>query len=135
MIGLIDIAPDFLFIVNKGHVLATAEYNPQEFGNATVIMEGESFSLRFERDRGQVFVDVGSDVIGWFKLEHVLEFLDKSHIQQQFGSPPAPALLAAFLQSQWDGLVFLFSDQENITQLKQFAKQKTAKFLDEIFGK
>jgi hypothetical protein len=98
-------------------------------------MTGIPFSLRFERDRGQVFVDVGGDESGWYKLEYVLEFVDSAVTQQQLGEPPSPTLMADLLQGRWDKVVDLFSDQQRILQLQVFAKQKSAALLDRIFGK
>jgi hypothetical protein len=135
MIDLADIAPVFSFVVGKGLVPSANTYKPQEFGNATLVMTGLPFSLRFERDRGQVFVDVGSDTCGWYKLEYVLEFVDSSITQQQLGEPPSPAIMADLLQGRWDKVMDLFSDQRGILQLQAFAKQKSSVLLNKIFGK
>jgi hypothetical protein len=135
MIDLADIAPDFLFIIGKGFVPGTSIYKPEEFGNATLVMIGVPFSLRFERDRGQVFVDIGSDSSGWCKLEYVLEFVDNSVTQSQLGEPPSPALMASLVQGRWDKAVDLFTDQQRILQLQAFAKQKSNALLNRLFGK
>jgi hypothetical protein len=135
MIDLADIAPAFSFVIGKGFVPGTSVYRPQEFGNATLGMTGIPFSLRFERDRGQVFVDVGNDASGWCKLEYVLEFVDSSITQQQLGEPPSPSLMAGLLQGHWDSVVGLFSNQQRILQLKAFTRQKSAALLNRIFGK
>jgi hypothetical protein len=135
MINLADIAPAFSFVVGKGLVPSASDYRPQEFGNVTVVMVGVPFSLRFERDRGQVFVDVGSNAAGWHKLEYVLEFVDNSVMQQQLGEPPAPTALANLLQGRWDKVADLFSDQKKTSQLQAFAKQKSVALLSKIFRK
>jgi len=135
MIDLNDIAPAFLFVIGKGFMPGTSVYKPQEFGNASLVMTGVPFSLRLERDRGQVFVDVGSDASGWYKLEYVLEFVDRSITQQQLGEPPSPGLLADLLQARWDKVVILFGDHQRILELQTFAKQKSAALLNKIFGK
>lgn len=135
MINLADIAPAFSFVVNKGLVQSSATYDPQAFGDASLAMAGEPFSLRFVRDRGQVSVEVGGDVTGWYLLAYVLEFMDSSVTQQQLGEPPAPALLASLLQGRWDKVAYLFSDQQRILQLQAFAKQKSAALLSSIFRK
>lgn len=135
MINLADIAPAFSFVVARGLVPSASEYKPQEFGNATLVMVGAPFSLRFERDRGQVFVDVGSTAAGWHKLENVLEFVDNSITQQQLGEPPDPSVLADLLQGHWDEVVNLFSNPQRTSQLQVFAKQKSAALLSKIFHK
>ena len=135
MIDLTDIAPAFSFVIGKGFVPGTSVYKPQEFGNATLVLTGVPFTLRLERDRGQVFVDVGSDTCGWYKLEYVLEFVGSAITQQQLGEPPSPVLMADLLQGRWDEVVDLFSDQWRILQLQAFAKQKSSDLLNKIFGK
>jgi len=134
MIDLVDIAPAFSFVINKGLTPSTATYDPQAFGNASLVMAGTPFSLRFERDRGQVFVDVGSDAVGWHKLEYVLEFVDNSITQKQLGAPPDVAVLASLLQGHWAKVAHLLSDRQEMSQFQTFAKQKTASLLGGIFG-
>lgn len=134
MIDLVDMAPAFSFVVDKGFVPSTATYDPQAFGNASLVMAGTEFSLQFERDRGQVFVNIGSDAIGWHKLEYILEFVDNAITQKQLGTPPDMVILANLLQGHWDKIVQLFSDQQKLSQFRAFAKHKTASFLSGLFG-
>ena len=130
-----DIAPALSFVVGNGLVPSASDYRPQEFGNAALVMVGAPFSLRFARDRGQVFVDAGSSAAGWHKLEYVLEFVDNSVTQQQLGEPPDPAAMANLLQLNWDRVVSLFSDQQKTSQLQAFAKQKSAALVGRLFRK
>lgn len=133
MIELADIAPAFAFVAGKGLTSSTSDYKPKEFGNATLVMTGTPFSLRFERDRGQVFVDAGSDTAGWHKLEYVLGFVDTSVSQQQLGEPPDPAALADLLKIHWDSIVGVFSDPQKVLQLQEFARRRSADLLARIF--
>lgn len=135
MINLADIAPTFWFVLGKGLEPGQSDYKPHEFGNAVFEMVGKPFSLRFERDRGQVFVDVGSTVSGWYKLEYVLEFLDKAVSEQQLGAPPNPAVMAGLLQLNWEKVVGLFDDQDRTLQLEIFTKQKSEVLLSKFFRK
>ena len=137
MIDLADIAPAFSFVVSKGLVLVpiAGDYKPEEFGNAALVMVGAPFSLRFVRDRGQVFVDAGSNAAGWHKLEYVLEFVDNSITQQQLGEPPDLTDMADLLQVRWDKVTSRFSDPQKTSQLQAFAKQKSAALLSKIFRK
>lgn len=135
MIDLADIAPVFVFVIGKGLVPTASDHRPQEFGNAALEMKGAPFSLRFSRDRGQVFVDVGSSSAGWHKLEYVLEFVDNSVTQHQLGDPPDPTAMATLLQLNWDRVVSLFGDQQSILRLQTFAKQKSAALLGRLFRK
>lgn len=131
MIDLADIAPVFSFIVSKGLVPNASDYRPQEFGNAALVMVGAPFSLRFERDRGQVFVDAGNSAAGWHKLDYVLEFVDGPVTQRQLGEPPDPAAMAGLLQLNWDKVVSMFGDEHKTSELQRFAKQQSFA----LFGK
>lgn len=133
MVDLADIAPAFSFVEGKGLVASASDYRPQEFGNAILVMAGGQFSLRFERDRGQVFVDAGGNSIGWHKLEYVLEFVDGSVTQHQLGEPPALAVLANLLEEHWDKVKDVFNDKQKTLQLEAFAKQRSAALLGKIF--
>ena len=133
MIDLADIAPAFLFLFDKGFVAKASDYRPKEFGNAVLVTAGTLFSIQFKRDRGQVFVEIGSDAVGWHWLEHVLEFVNSSVTQQQLGEPPNLAVMADLLQLNWTKVANLFGDQQKILQLQAFAKQKSAALLDRIF--
>jgi hypothetical protein len=133
MIDLADIAPTFLFLVDKGFVTKASSYRPQEFGNAVLVTVGALFSIRFKRDRGQVFVEIGSDAVGWHSLEYVLEFVDNSITQQRLGEPPDVAIMAGLLQLNWYKVANLLGDQQKILQLQAFAKQKSAALLGRLF--
>lgn len=135
MIDLGDIAPAFLFVASKGLVPSASTYAPQRFGNALVVMVGSPFSLRIERDRGQVFVDVGSNAAGWHKLEYVLEFVDNSVTQKSLGEPPDTTVMAKLLQLNWDKVASVFSDQEQTSRLRALGKRKSAALVDRLFRK
>lgn len=135
MDNLADIAPAFSFVTGRGLVPSIGDYRPQEFGNASLVLVGAPFSLRFERDRGQVFVDAGSSAAGWHKLEYVLEFVDNSVVQQRLGEPPDLAVMANLLQLNWDRVLSLFGDEQRISQLHIFAKQRSAALLGRLFRK
>jgi hypothetical protein len=136
MINLTDIAPSFSLVTAKGLVpAATSDYRPRQFGNADFVLEGHPFSLRFERDRGQVFVNVGGAEHGWEKLEHVLEFVDEAISQRQLGEPPDPEALSALLELNWDRVTALFSDREKLVQLQSFSREKSATLLERLFRK
>lgn len=135
MIDLADLAPAFSFVVSKGLVPSAGDYESKAFGNAALVMVGAPFSLRFERDRGQVFVDAGTNAAGWHKLEYVLEFVDNSITQHQLGEPPDPTEMANLLQVRWNKVAELFSDRQKISQFQAFAQQKSAALLGKIFRK
>jgi hypothetical protein len=134
MKNLYDIAPEFSFVIDKGFTLESIEYKPEEFGNASLVMLGVPFSIRFERDRGQIFIDIGNDAIGWHKLEYVLEFCDNS-VASHVGKPPEPKVLASLLLECWEKVIDLFSNRQKIFEFQAFAKGKSDDLINTIFGK
>jgi hypothetical protein len=133
MIGLAEIAPTFEFVVGKGLVPSHSSYEPTAFGDAAIEMVGTPFSLRFARDRGQVFVDIGGETVGWYKLEHALAFVNDSTAKRQLGDPPQAALLAQLLTCDWDKLMDLFTDGDRIEQLREFCKERSDNLLRRLF--
>ena len=135
MITLADIAPAFSFVFAKGLLPSASDYSPHACSNAWLVMAGSPFSLRFERDRGEVFVDVGNDSAGWHKLEYALEFVDNTVKQENLGEPPNPEVLAILLHPLWDRVADLFNNQRALMQLREFTEQKTSALLGKIFLK
>lgn len=135
MIDFADIVPALSFVRDKGLVQSASDYRPQEFGDVSIVLVGTPFSLRIERDRGQVFLDAGNQSAGWYKLEFILEFVDNSVAQHQLGEPPDPAAMAKLLRTNWDKVARLFGDQQEVWQLQRFAKQKSADLLSRLFRK
>lgn len=135
MIDFADIVPALSFVRDKGLVQSASDYRPQEFGDVSIVLVGTPFSLRIERDRGQVFLDAGNQSAGWYKLEFILEFVDNSVTQHQLGEPPDPAAMAKLLRTNWDKVARLFGDQQEVWQLQRFAKQKSADLLSRLFRK
>ena len=133
MIDIEDISPEFSFVAEMGLVTDLQSFQPEAFGNTILIMVGSPFSLRFERDRGQVFVDVGNDMVGWYKLEYVIEFIDNSFSQKQLGEPPSTFLLSMLLRSKWDEIKLIFSSKDLISQLQMFSMSRSNNLLANIF--
>jgi hypothetical protein len=135
MIELSDIAPSFSFIQHEGFVKALDHFRPEEFGNADLVMAGSKFSLKFERDRGQVFVDIGNSDIGWEKLEYALVFIDDSVTEEQLGAPPEVTRLAELAKSHWREIVQLYGDSANLSAFRDFCKMQSSAFISGIFSK
>ncbi len=133
MISLIDIAPAFSFVLEKGLVQSSATYDPKAFGNFYLVLNGKVFSLRIEQDRGQVFIDIHNDLIGWCKLEYIIEFIDSSLREENLGAPPNPTRLANLLKENWAEIEMVFNDKKRIQALKNFIQKKTDNLLKKIF--
>ncbi len=129
----VDLAPEFSFLIDEGFLPVSKAYRPQEFGNASIILEGPAFSLRLLRDRNDVSVDIGNDSLGWYKFEYVLEFIDPSITQSKLGEPPDLGAMAALLRQKRDHLTKLFNDRKQLADLKRFIKQKSAELVAKIF--
>jgi hypothetical protein len=132
---MIDIAPAFAFVLQKGFAPGLAIDRPLEFGNAEVELNGQPFSLRLTRERGQVLADIGTTSSGWYKLEYVLEFVDPSVEQSQLGEPPDAAIMSDLLQRDWDEVAKLFNDELALRRFQEFARQRSAALLSSIFPK
>jgi hypothetical protein len=128
MIDLIEIAPSFCFVLAKGLLPGSSQYQESEFGNAALLLVGRPFSLRFLRDRGEVFVDVGSES-EWHKLEYVLEFVGGFAVEKQLGEPPNPVTMASLLELHWHQVGDLFSDSEKLCRFRDFAQKKSTDFI------
>lgn len=135
MINIADIAPAFAFVLHKGFVPGPAIDRPLEFGNAEVELNGEPFSLRFTRERGQILVDIGAKSSGWYKLEYVLEFVDRGVKQSQLGEPPDAAIMSDLLQRNWDEVARVLNDELAMRRLREFSRQRSAALLGAIFPK
>lgn len=135
MVLLSDIAQSFSFIQHEGFVKVSDYYRAEEFGNAELVMAGPKFSLKFERDRGQVFVDIGNSDLGWEKLEYALIFVDESITEEQLGVPPQVARLAELAQSHWTRLTELYGDNANLLALREFCKIRSSALISGIFSK
>ena len=133
MISLIDIAPEFSFVLEKGLVQSSAIYDPKAFGNFYLVLDGKIFSLRIEQDRGQVFIDIRNDLIGWCKLEYIIEFINRSIRGENLGAPPNPTRLANLLKENWAEIEMVFNDKKRILALKNFIQKKTGNLLKKIF--
>ena len=138
MLNLTDIAHEFTFVLDKGLVASESMYHPQLFGNALLVMKGASFSLKFIRDREQIFVKAGSDIAGWHQLEYVLEFLNNSIPRQKIDGRPVLAIMAHTLQLNWNKVIDLLNDRQKISQLRTFIEQRSAQesaaFSDRLHG-
>lgn len=130
MTTLVQIAPDFAFLAEMGFPAMERRQDPGAFGNAHLLLEGPHFSIRFDRDRGQVFVDVGGGLQGWYKLEDVLQFLDDAY---EFGDPPDTRKMALALQALWGKVLALFGDSGQLNALRAFSKKKSEQVLSHIF--
>lgn len=135
MIELSEIAPSFSFIQLEGFVKAAERYKPEAFGNADLVMAGPKFSLKFERDRGQIFVDIGSSDTGWEKLEYALLFINQDITEQQLGAPPDVVVLADLAKSHWREIGQLFDDSSNLMAFSIFCKMRSDAFLSGIFSR
>jgi hypothetical protein len=76
-------------------------YSPADFGNAVITMRGPDASLRFVRERGQVFVDLGKTNGDWVDANEVLE---RAHLHPYPGQPIEPVRIVNLVCSNYDQL-------------------------------
>ena len=123
------------FVTSEGFKIAESVAKPEEFGNASIVLESSAFKLRVYIDRGQQFVDVGTDGWDWHKLEYVLEFLDPSYSQEWFGEPPQLGKLAEAIKNNMQAITKLLASDLAVSGFAMFEKQKSTELITRIFGK
>jgi hypothetical protein len=125
---LTRMAPAYTFLLERGFSAGTDAWWPQAFGAPALLMVGSPFSLRFERGEhgAATIVDLGSNALGWHRLEHVLEFVDPAEAQGWRDGPPGPEGLAELLQSHWDVITALFSSREETALLQAYSRRRAA---------
>jgi hypothetical protein len=127
---LAHMAPAFGFLAERGFSASALAPWPKEFGAVALLMVGWPFSLRFEAASEcgcPATVDLGSNVLGWHRLEHVLEFVEPGVLQPwQGGESPGPEAMAGLLQSRWDSIAALFNDLEQTAGLQAYSRQRMA---------
>ncbi len=133
MTTLMDIAPEFSFVLDRGMRHIAGRYDPETFGNAEVILEGAVFSLRFFRDRGETFVEIGDQVSGWNDLDCVLDFLDQLREASPSVEERNMEASAKQLEAHWSELLMLLADPDRRRQLGEFCKSKAAERIRSIF--
>lgn len=134
-IDLIQIAPDFKNLLDKnGFEQVDSAYNLGEFGNVSITMKSFDFSLRFYTDRGDIFVDIGGEKIGWYKLEYVIEFIDMEINDKYLGSPPDIKKLANAFNQNYAKIRNLFCSDFLNSGFVEFHKKKSVEFINNIFG-
>lgn len=134
-IDFIQIAPDFKNVLDKnGFQQVESAYNLGEFGNVSVTMKSLDFSLRFYTDRGDIFVDIGKEKIGWYKLEYLIEFIDMEINDKYLGSPPDIKKLANAFNQNYSKIKHLFGSDFLNSGFLEFQNKKSAELIKSIFG-
>jgi hypothetical protein len=134
MTCLSDVAPEFGFVVKEGLLPRARDLAPPSpDGNVAVVMVGSPFSLRFERDAGQMFVHAGNNTLGWHRLEHVLAFIGVQLPSAPEGESVSPKVLALHLRTHWGAVLRLFRDRHRVGVLEDFALRHSAALLQEYF--
>jgi hypothetical protein len=126
--ALARMAPAYTFLLERGFSAGTDAWWPLDFGAPALLMVGAPFSLRFEAGEQGVatVVDLGSNALGWHRLEHVLEFVDPAEAQGWRDGPPGPEALAELLQSHWDVISALFGSREDTARLQAYSRRRAA---------
>src|SRR5690349_4576474 len=117
MTSLADVAPAFGYVAHHGLLARTRDRGPQPEGSQALVMVGSPFSLRFERDGGQVFVHCSNNSHGWHRLEHVLAFLGVELPEPPEGEPASPESLAGPLRAHWNDVAQLFRGRHRVAAL------------------
>jgi hypothetical protein len=109
---------------------------PASFGNEILVLKCRDFRLRFVRDRGDIYVDVGPvcEPSEWHLLEDVLEFVSKQNIQVKHDAGHGLHELAAALKANHVALQKFFERAKYVENKKAFEQLKKIK-AEQMFGK
>jgi len=135
LIELSDFAPSFLFLCEQGFAKESGSYLAGRTDSGHLIMSSQKFSMKFTLDRNQVFVDIGSENIGWEKLELALMYVDKSILEKELGAPPKLDLLADLLRANWNEITSIYNNRSKVGKLRNFCKAKSRSFNSGLFPK
>lgn len=134
MLSLESIAPEFASFVAERDLKISSEVNSDEFGDLVLVLDSPLFALRFISDKGQRFVDIGIYGSPWYKLEHVLEFLDRTCTQEWLGQPADFKKLALVLSRQFGAMSSLLEDSSKKLALENFVAERFAEMQSRVFG-
>lgn len=102
-----------------GFALVEETFDQDSFGNSTAVLESRDLRLRFVRDRGQVFADIGSMVEPelWWDITLIVPLLGSRQPEQPEVSEVER--LATYIRDNYQSLIKLFSrDRFYGTKLK-----------------
>ena len=135
-----EIRPFFSALLDEhGFRLVSESYEPASFGNGLIVLQSEDLRLRFVRDRGQVFADVGpSGQTGehWHQLQRVMEFLQRHDSPADASDARRAASLdelGVWLKENYEGVRSLFREDTYPSArdaLRRFEKEKA----QQMFG-
>lgn len=133
-----EISPFFSDLLNEhGFRVVSETHEPQHFGNGLLILESKDLRLRFVRDRGQVFADVGASGQtddDWHQLQRVMEFLNRRDAAADANRAFGLDELSVWLKENYEKVRAVFQQEaypSTRDALKSFAKEKS----EQMFGK
>lgn len=137
-----EISPFFSELLDEhGFRMVSESHAPDSFGDGLIVLQTEDVRLRFVRDRGQVFADVGSSGTSsgddWHQLQRVKEFLHR-HDSTAAASDARRATgideLGVWLKANYEQVRTLFRREtypSTRDALRKFEKEKA----EQMFGK
>lgn len=135
-----EIRPFFSELLDEhGFRVVSESHEPKSFGNGLIVLQAEDLRLRFVRDRGQVFADIGAPGQtgddNWHQLQRVMEFM---HRHDSPAADPRRAAgldeLGVWLKENYETVRALFREEtypSTRVALKKFEREKA----EQMFGK
>ncbi len=111
-IVLDEIRPWFSFLSKDYGFYQVEAYNSASFGDSLAVLASDNFRIRFIRDRGQIFIDIGSVVKPdeWFDLSLVKALIEGNLAD----GAEAIQDLAVFLRNNYSAVKDLFEEKKFI---------------------
>jgi len=120
-----EVRPFFSYLLDRHRFRKTeGVYDPANFGDALMVIRSNELALRFVRDRGQVFVDIGPGFNGddWHNLQYVLEFLASNGLPASPSSAWDLEKLGSELKAKYEGVRDIFQ-RGNYSSVKKDLKR------------
>lgn len=106
-------------LMNHGFKEVNSEYSEESFGNATLEFYSKDLNIRFDRDRGQVTVDVSGPRGLWVSLQIVKDLLTNS---EPTLNPQDLKALGQFSDEHYNEVVSVLTDEKRSEFQKRIEK-------------
>ena len=109
--------------------------NDQAFGDALLVLQNSELMLRLVRDKGQLFVDVGTDDVHWYEIKIIESILKGTEAAplSMFDQRDDIEIFGKMIEADFAAIITLFAANradKTISHIEQIKQKRVAKFLD-----
>ena len=92
------------------------------FGDTSAIITFPNLSLWVKRDRGEIYIDLGREDIGWYCADYIISYLNNKNNTGNISHIDARAS-SKFIINNWNIVVNIFNDGLLLSNLKAFIEE------------